>query len=458
MSVSTATPAAGTLDATALRQQLVEAGVRYAIANYVDLHGRCKGKVVPIDHLPQMLAGSEMYTGLALDGVPQAINDDEVCTMPDANGHVILPWEPSMAWFPSDLYLKDAPFPACSRNILKRVVERAAKLDLTMNLGIEVEFFVFKQTEDGGEPQPVYGADTLAKPCYDIDGLLANMHWMDEVVQAMNGLGWDAYSFDHEDANGQFELDFGYTDALGMSDRLVFLRLMLNELLKKYGYFPSFMPKPFADKTGNGGHFNMSLARDGSNAFADKDDPRGCGLSKLGYHFIAGILKHAAAVAAVVAPTVNSYKRLVKQGSMSGSTWAPVFACYGNNNRTNMLRIPMGGGRVECRAADSAVNPYLASALIFAAGLEGIEQELDPGEPNRENMYLCSDAELAARGITTLPSSLGEAIEAFAVDPLAREVFGDAMFTSFVDYKRGEWNEYHNHVSQWERERYLSFF
>jgi glutamine synthetase len=240
---------------------------------------------------------------------------------------------------------------------------------------------------------------------------------------------------------------------------LVFFRMMVGEIARKHGLFASWMPKPFADRTGSGAHYNMSLADDsGANLFAAVDDPRGCGLSTLGYQFIAGVLRHADAICAVIAPTVNSYKRLVKQGSMSGLTWAPVFACYGDNNRTNMLRIPRGGGRVECRAADAANNPYLGGALMLAAGLEGIREGLDPGEPNRDNLYRLTEADLAQRGIGWLPRSLGEAIDALEADPLVRSVFGDEMFESFVTEKRAEWDGYNAHVSAWETERYLRFW
>jgi glutamine synthetase len=220
------------------------------------------------------------------------------------------------------------------------------------------------------------------------------------------------------------------------------------------------MPKPYADRAGSGAHFNMSLAdiKTGKSLFADPDDPRGCGLSKLGYQFIAGVLAHLPAICAVVAPTVNSYKRLVLKGSMSGFTWAPIWGCYGNNNRTNTLRIPLGGGRVELRAADSSCNPYLGAALVLAAGLEGIAAGADPGDPHTENMYLKSPEELAKLGIKRLPQTLGEALDAFAADPLAKAVFGDGMFGAWHDYKSNEWISYLNHVSDWERARYLKFF
>ncbi|UZD65743.1 MULTISPECIES: type III glutamate--ammonia ligase [Marinobacter] len=443
-----------------LKQQLADAGVKYAIASYVDIHGISKGKFVPIAHLGQMMEGSELYTGAALDGVPQDISDDEVAAMPDAAGVAICPWNRQLAWFPGNLYLNGEPFEACSRNIFRRQLDAAADMGYRFNLGIETEFFLFRDTEDGGFA-PVSERDTAGKPCYDPRTMMDNLAIMDEIVEAMNELGWDVYSFDHEDANGQFETDFRYADGLTMADRFVFFRMMANEIARKHGAFASFMPKPFADRTGSGAHYNMSLAdlKTGENLFeANGNDAHGCGISKLAYHFIAGVLKHAGAISAVIAPTVNSYKRLVRQGSMSGSTWAPVFQCYGSNNRTNMIRIPGVGGRIECRAADIACNPYLGSALILAAGLEGIREHLDPGAPHHENMYNYSDAEIADQGIEYLPRNLGEAVEAFEADPLSKAVFGEAMFNSFVQYKRGEWESYQNHVSSWEVERYLKMF
>jgi glutamine synthetase len=438
-------------------ERLAAAGVKYAAISFVDMHGKPKSKMVPLNHLSQAAAGSEMFTGAALDGVPQDVNDDEVAPHPDLAAGIITPFNREVAWFPGDLWIKDTPFEACSRSILKRVTAEAAALGYTFNLGIETEFFLL--SDKTGTPEPASADDTLDKPCYDLRGMLHNYAVVDDIVSAMNELGWDVYSFDHEDGNGQFETDFSYTDAVSMSDRFVFFRLMVGEIARKHGLFATWMPKPFADRTGSGAHYNMSLATmDGANAFAQPDDPRGCGLSTLGYQFIAGVLRHAPAICAVIAPTVNSYKRLVKQGSMSGLTWAPVFACYGDNNRTNMLRIPMGGGRVECRAADSSNNPYLGAALMLAAGLEGIKEGLDPGDPNRDNLYRASDAELADRGIGWLPRTLDAALDAFEADPLSRKVFGDEMFTSFLSEKRAEWDSYCAHVSAWESDRYLRFF
>ncbi|WP_217983282.1 type III glutamate--ammonia ligase [Actibacterium ureilyticum] len=438
--------------------ELSDKGVRYCLASYVDMHGVSKSKMVPIAHASDMMTGSEMFTGAALDGVPQEVNDEEVAAHPDAASCIVLPWQTDVAWFASDLWCGGAPFDACSRNILKRQVAAAAEAGFTMNLGIEAEFFVLSDTQAGGFA-PLSDLPHLEKPAYDTTRLMDNLPWLTELVDAMNALGWDVYSFDHEDGIGQFEIDFTYADALTMADRFTFLRFMANTIARKHGAFASFMPKPMGDRTGSGAHFNMSLAGpDGTNLFKDPDDPRGCKLSTLGYQFTAGVLRHLPAIMATVAPTVNSYKRLVKQGSMSGFTWAPIYACYGNNNRTNALRVPLAGGRVELRAADSATNPYLGAAMVLAAGLEGIAEGLDPGDPNTDNMYLLDQAELDARGIRTLPRTLDEALDAFAADPLSRRVFGDAMFESWLGFKRQEWLSYLNHVSDWEVQRYLKFF
>lgn len=446
-------------ESISLQSHLEKQGVKYALASYVDLHGMCKAKMVPLSHFQQMTRGSELFTGAALDGIPQSIHDEEVSAHPDLNSAIVLPWNQEIVWFASDLYYQNAPFEACSRNILKRALAQANQMGYIFNLGIETEFFMLRDTEDG-KFAPTSDRDNLAKAAYDVPTLLDNYRALDELVTAMNDLGWDVYSFDHEDARGQFEIDFNYSDALTMADRFTFFRLMAKEIARRHGYFASFMPKLSSELTGSGAHYNMSLADKDTqkNLFLDLNDSRGCKLSQLGYQFIAGILKHAPAICAVTCPTVNSYKRLVRQGAMSGSTWAPVYICYGNNNRTNMLRIPLAGGRVECRAADISTNLYLGAAMILAAGLEGIRDGLDAGEPHTENMYDYSLGELEARGIEFLPRTLGEAVEAFAADPLSKKVMGNTMYQTYIDYKRQEWEEYHNHVSDWEIQRYLKFF
>ncbi len=445
----------------AIQQSLKDKGVKYCIGAYVDIHGIQKAKVVPIDHLPQMAAGSERYTGYALDGLGQAPNDDELTSVPDLNHIVQLPWEPKVAWMPADNHFQGEPYPLSTRVALKSVLAQAAQMGYGMNLGIECEIYLLKQNADGKltVPNP---DDKLAKACYDVQGFMDSFSWLDKVGSCINDLGWDLYSFDHEDANGQFEFDFNYADALTSCDRLTFFRMMAKHYAKEEGLIATMMPKPFADKTGTGAHFNMSLydLKTGKNLFAcdPKDDPRGIGLTPLGYMFVAGILKHGRALCAAFAPTVNSYKRLVRRGAMNYFSWAPVFNSYGSNNRTNSVRIPAGGGRCESRNADGAVNPYLAAALALAAGLEGIREGLNPGAANEDNLYELSDAQRRERGIDFLPQTLQEAVQAFADDPLVERTLGKALRDEFIKYKTEEWEAYHLSVSQWEVDRYSHMF
>jgi glutamine synthetase len=443
-----------------LRERLEAEGVQYALAGYTDMHGVSKAKVVPMPHLERMMNGSELCTGAALDGVPQDISDEEVSPRPDPASAMILPWRKDVVWFASDLWCDGAPFEPCNRGIFKRVLAEARDMGYVFNFGIEPEFFLLRDSDSGSGYEPIGPRDNLAKPAYDVRSTLDSFEMLEIIVRELNKLDYDVYSFDHEDGNGQFEIDFTYTDGLTMADRFVFFRLLVNELANANGYFASFMPKPFSDRAGSGAHYNMSLADPdtGTNLFEDLSDPRGLNLSPIAYQFIAGVLRHLPALCAVVAPTVNSYKRLIKEGSMSGFTWAPVFGCYGANNRTNTVRVPMTTPRIELRCADIANNPYLGGAMVLAAGLEGIKEGLDPGDPHLDNMYLKSQAELDALGVKVLPRTLNEAIDELEADPLARSVMGDAMFESYVSFKRDEWESYHNHVSDWERNRYSKFF
>jgi glutamine synthetase len=417
--------------------------------------------VVPIDHLPQMAAGSERYTGYALDGLGQAPSDDELNSIPDLDHIIQLPWEPKVAWMPADNGFQGKPYPLNTRVALKNVLAQAAEMGFGLNLGIECEIYLLKQNADGKLeiPNP---DDKLTKPCYDVRGFMDNFAWLDKMASAINGLGWDLYSFDHEDGNSQFEFDFNYSDALTTCDRLIFFRYMAKHYAKEEGLLATMMPKPFADKTGTGAHFNMSLydLETGKNLFAcdPKDDPRGIGLTELGYQFIAGILKHGPALCAAFAPTVNSYKRLVRRGAMSYFSWAPVFNSYGSNNRTNSVRVPAGGGRCESRNADGAVNPYLAATLALAAGLEGIRESLNPGTPNEDNLYAMTEEERNKRGIEFLPQTLEDAVAAFAADPLVEKTLGKELSDEFIKYKTEEWQTYHLSISQWEIDRYSYMF
>jgi glutamine synthetase len=403
----------------------------------------------------------------------QGPHDDELAIHPDPEAVVQLPWRPEIAWAPGNLRYHDEPWPMCSRTVLAQQGERAAKLGLQFNLGIECELYVVDNSD--GTVKPHNPKDTLAKAACDVLLTLESYEWLDEVVSYMNQLGWDVHSFDHEDANGQYEFDFAYADVMTMADRYVLWRLLTKEIARRYGWEATFMPKPYADRTGSGSHFNMSLSslKTGKNISGDKRDPRGCGLSKLAYQFLGGVKRHAKAIVATTCPTVNSYKRLIKTGSMTGFTWAPIFISYGGNNRTHMLRVPMvrpqieGGqdpgegvylssARWECRAVDPAMNPYLAAAMMLGAGLNGIEEDIDPGDPLDLNMYELSDAELRKMGVAELPRTLLEAIDAFAADTLSEQVMGADLRQAYMDLKYGEWWDYHNHVSDWEIDTYLT--
>lgn len=474
---SGAMASAGTKPVRETMKSLMEKGIEYCMPFYVDAHGIPKTKTVPIDHFDRMMRGSELFTGAALDGLGQGPHDDELAVFPDPDAVMQLPWRPNVALIPGQLKYHEEPYPMCSRTILAKQVERAARLGLRFNLGIECETYIVRvdpAARNGFAPNDA--RDTISKAAYDASLTLMNLEFLNEVVSAMNKLGWAVHSFDHEDANGQFEFDFIFADVMTMADRFVMWRLMMKELARKYGWESTMMPKPYADRTGSGAHFNMSLAdiKTGENVSGDATDKRGCGLSKVAYQFLGGLKKHAAAIVAVSCPTVNSYKRLIKTGSMTGYTWAPIFISYGGNNRTHMFRVPVlrpqiegehGDGQVslsnarwECRAVDPSMNPYLAAAMFLAAGLDGIEQDLDPGDPQFVNMYELSDKELASLGIRQLPRTLLEAITAFENDDLGLRVMGDELCKSYIELKKSEWWGYHNSISQWEVDEYLTKF
>jgi glutamine synthetase len=468
----------GDEEIAALKRELEQNGVQYCLPAYVDIHGIPKSKSVPLSHFERAMRGSELFTGAALDGLGQDTHDDELALFPDPGAITQLPWRPKVAWMPGNLRLHGEPWPMCSRTVLQRQLDRAASLGLRFNLGIECEFFLVRV--DGNRVTPANPKMVLHKAAYDVLGLLESMDWLDQVIACMNQLGWNVHCFDHEDANSQFEIDFEYADALTTADRYVLFRLMTKELARQHGLEVTFMPKPFMDRTGSAAHFNMSLAstKTGENLFADASDRRGMGLSKLAYQFVAGILKHGEAVVATACSTVNSYKRLIKTGSRTGATWAPVYISYGDNNRTHMVRVPkvnpkvegtdktpkgrqhpfLSGKRIECRAVDPTMNPYLAAAMMLGAGLAGIEQDLDPGDPINVNMYHLNDADLNDKQVRTLPRTLEAAITAFAADPLSRAVMGEDLYQAFVSLKQQEWWDFHTHVSEWEIQRYLTKF
>jgi glutamine synthetase len=367
-----------------------------------------------------------------------------------------VPWMPGFARIACDGHVKGQPYAMCSRVVLKRALDALAKEGLTMFTGIEPEFMLLRRGADG-RLGVLDETDTLEKPCYDYKGLARSAPFLDRLTRDLRAVGIDVYQIDHEDANGQFEVNFTYGDALTTADRLIFVKMAISEIARDMGMVGTFMPKPFADRTGTGAHFHISMGDDKTkNLFHDASDANGLQLSKMGYHFLAGILAHAGALTAVCAPTVNSYKRLVVGRALSGATWAPAFVAYGDNNRTACVRIP--GGRIEMRLPDGGMNPYLATAAILAAGMDGVKRRLDPGAPCNENLYEMGTAELARREIGLLPQTLAEAITALERDDVVRGALGEQLSAEFIALKKMEWIEFVRHISDWELNRYVEFF
>jgi glutamine synthetase len=451
-------PDAATLEQ--VRKETKERGIEFFFAQFVDMYARPSAKLVPAANLDDLVTDGAGFAGFAAGEIGQQPSDPDIAAIPDLDSFTPVPWQPNLARFACDVTVEGEPWPYCPRTILRNVLARASERGFELKIGIELEYFLVNLREDGSvEIADAY--DTLEKPCYDMAGLTRRYDFLTTVSRYCNGLGWGNYANDHEDANGQFEQNFTYDDALATCDRAIFFRYMVHTLAEQAGMIATFMPKPFSHLTGNGCHFHMSLWRDGENVFLDEADPRGLGLSETAYGFIGGLKRHARAYSALTAPTVNSYKRLKMGSTASGATWSPVWISYGYNNRTQMLRIP-GPGRIEDRTIDGSCNPYLAAAAVLAAGLDGVENGLEAGDPNDENLYVASYDELTARGLEALPSNLLDATRELETDDVLRAALGRCPTEDYVDYfvrvKRDEWARYHEQVTGWELREYLTRF
>ena len=438
-------------------QQIIDKhGIRYVLAQFVDIHGAAKTKSVPINGLEAVAETGAGFAGFAVWGLGMEPHGPDYMARGDLSSLTPVPWQPGYGRVLCIGHVNGKPWPYDPRYVLKLQVERLKQKGWTLNTGLEPEFSLFKRDAQG-QLGPVDPSDTLDKPCYDYKGLSRSRAFLERLVESLQQVDFDVYQIDHEDANGQFEINYTYSDAMTSADRFTFFRMAAGEIANDMGMICSFMPKPDPKRAGNGMHFHLSIGSASSkNLFQDDNDPSGMGLSKLAYHFLGGLLAHGPALCAFAAPTVNSYKRLVVGRSLSGATWAPAFVTYGDNNRSAMVRIPYG--RIEFRLPDAGCNPYLVSAAIIAAGLDGIERELDPGKPCNENLYALGLDEIAARGIETLPQSLKEAVDALEADPLFRDTLGKEIVDEFIKLKRMEWVEYSRHVSDWEINRYAEFF
>lgn len=437
--------------AASLKELAEQHQTRFILALFVDLNGKPCAKLVPVEAIDQLINEGVGFAGYAAGAMGQEPKDPDIMAMPDASSFTPVPFiREGLAIVHCDPHVEGEPWGYAPRVILKNMVAKAAKKGFEPHLGAEVEYFLLKKDADGRLVTADEG-DNHAQPCYDARGVTRMFGHLSEISEAMNALGWGNYANDHEDGNGQFEQNFHYDEALITADRVVTLRYLITMIAEKRGMIATFMPKPFADRTGSGLHFHISLTSQGSPIFPrDGDsagDSRGLGLSEDAYHFVGGLLEHACALQALLAPTVNSYKRTGAVSTTSGASWAPRTATYGGNDRTHYIRVP-DAQRVELRGGDGAANPYLAASALIGAGLDGIEQKKDPGVPG--------DKREAA---PCLPLTLVDAVEALEADQTILDVLNTVdrgVGDYYTHLKREEFHEYHAQVTDWEIQRYLT--
>ena len=433
------------------------------LVQLVDLNGSPRTMNVPADQFDKAVDAGVVVDGEALPGLKQGPRSCAVTARIDIDSYTLVPWTESLARFASDLYLDGRPYQLCPRQNLKRVLSCLHTAGYVFNAGIEPEHFLVTRRPNGTivEWDPK-GMDRLRYPCYDFQATANAIGYLRDMMDAMGRLGWDPYQSDHEDANGQFEINFAYSDALTTADRYTFFRMLTRQYAHKYGAIATHMANPFEDRVGSGGHihYHLACAATGVNLFLEEGDPRGLGLSKPAYSFIGGVFAHAPALCAVMSPTVNCYKRLQVGPALidpnSEFVWTHAFVSYGDNNRTQMIRTA-GPGHLEERTMSSACNPYLALSAYVMAGLDGIRRKLDPGEPYLGNLYSLGLEEIRRRGIRMLPQTLDESLAELKQDDVIQESLG-AIYEEFVRLKEEEWREYHSQVTKWEVERYLTLF
>ena len=419
-------------------------GIKYFLISFSDLFGTQRAKLVPAQAIDAMSRTGAAFAGFAtwLDMTPA---DEDVFVIPDPSSLIQLPWKPEVGWLAGSPWMGGKEVAHAPRNLLRRVIAQAAKPGYEMKTGVECEFFLI--SPDGASISD--RADRQAKPCYDQAALMRRYEIIAEICDSMLALGWKPYQNDHEDANGQFEMNWEYDCALVTADRHAFFKYMVKSIAEKHGLRATFMPKPFAGLTGNGCHTHVSVWQGEKNLFSDSAGP--LGVSRLGYQFLAGVLENAEALCALSNPTVNSYKRINAPVTTSGATWSPNTVTYSGNNRTHMIRIPEDG-RFELRLPDGSANPYLLQAGILAAGLDGIGARRDPGKRLDINMYTHGHT---VEGVRRLPLNLLDAVRAFEKSTLFRESFGTEFTGAYVKLKTDNWNEYARHLTTWEQETTL---
>ena len=419
-------------------------GIKYFLISYTDLFGAQRSKLVPAAAINAMAKTGAGFAGFAtwLDMSPA---DSDMFVIPDPDSLIQLPWKPEVGWFAGNPWMNGEEVEHAPRNVLRRVIAAAAKRGLEMKCGVECEFFLI--APDGSDISDP--GDRQAKPCYDQGSLMRRYEVISEICDCMLALGWKPYQNDHEDANGQFEMNWEYDTALVTADRHSFFKYMAKSIAEKHGLRATFMPKPFLALTGNGCHTHVSVWRGDTNIFHDAGGE--LGVSALAYQFIAGVMANAEALSAITNPTVNSFKRINAPVTLSGATWSPNTISYTGNNRTHMIRIPEEG-RFELRLPDGSANPYLLQAAILASGLDGITNKRDPGRRLDINMYTHGHT---VEDIKKLPLNLLDALRAFEKSATFKEAFGAEFMAAYAKLKYANWNEYARHLTNWERETTL---
>jgi len=432
-----------------------EKGVKYFMISYTDLFGGQRAKLVPTQAIADMQDEGAGFAGFAtwLDFTPA---HPDMLAVPDPNSVIQLPWKPEVAWVAANCVMEGEYVAQAPRNVLRRLIDQAAADGMHVKTGIEAEFFLL--SPDGSQISDEY--DTASKPCYDQQAVMRRYDVIKEICDYMLELGWGPYQNDHEDANGQFEMNWEFDDTLATADKHSFFKFMTKSVAEKHGFRATFMPKPVEGLTGNGCHAHISVwdapgSKAKTNVFATTpsmdSQTSELGLSEKGRHFLGGIMKHASAFAAITNPTVNSYKRINAPRTMSGATWAPNSVTWTGNNRTHMVRVP-GPGRFELRLADGATNPYLLQAVIIAAGLSGVKSEADPGKRYDIDMYAQGHT---VRGAPKLPLNMLDALRAYDKDKGLKEAMGKEFSEAYLKLKMEEWNSFVSHFSSWEKENTL---
>lgn len=430
-----------------------ERGVKYFMINFTDILGVQRTKLVPIRAIKKMQKDGAGFAGFA-GGMDYTPAHPDMLVLPDADMAVQIPWQRDVAWVPGNPVMRNEYSMQAPRNVLRKQIADAKEMGLHFKIGVEPEFSLL--TPDGKSLADEL--DTRVKPCYDQQAMMRNLHIIREISEYMHELGWGSYQNDHEDANGQWEMNWDFDDVLKMADQLSFFKFMVKHVAEKHGMRASFMPKPLPNLTGNGLHVHMSAwDAEGeaakTNLFAGEDDtPTGrYGLSETGKHFLGGLIKHGSGMAILCCPTVNSYKRIGAASTASGATWAPNSVTWAGDNRTHLVRVP-GGGRLELRLPDGSANPYLMPAAIMAAGLDGLRTKADPGEAREINMYVEGHT---VKDAPKLPQNMLDGVRMFEADTDLSQSLGDEFSNAFLKMKRNEWNSFISHFSNWEREHTL---